>query len=627
MNEFLNCLAKIATNEELKSKFETVKSIEEMYEQFENVGYEGSHEEFEKYLEEVICSQIKKASDNLLAMVSGGNINKAFLRSSATLLSALSISSAVTPSTSAATTYNTGATQNYNVHSKSSSRSGFNLKEAIKNNPKEFALIIITSVTAAVGGTIVIGAGGKFLYDTFIKDKNKQQNGDSQNQIIPENNSKQTQFDTTVPPIPPLPKSTSEEQSNTPPTPRQSSSTPVTPGNIQTPPSAETPGTPPPPPPLTGTPGAPPPPPPLPTKTPGTPPPPPPRGKTPKQQTTVTTDDDRGNLLAEIRKGKKLNHVTENDSTPNNSESPNDKEVRKGPPLRNNNTETPSGSSFIDELKNRQHNKNKNPNSPPIIKQQGQGTFKGKNGGQTVNGNATPKTFSRIPPSLKLSSSGSENTKKLINSYNNAVGALFKSGEYTDANVFNFLIKESNLINIAQSLNIADDADKRIFEDFKKSLCTLRNSIYESSGLEKSKGIWVIQRKIPTPTYEKSSTTGRLIRKKAVAFDDETKKKNTARFYELANIDYTFNFIVSLFDHLYRQHGSAPDLAQKCNSIINDLSNTSINGADSTAETVISKVLSKYGMSMQDLEKNYKSANSPNFQLGFFKSDVNYPKN
>lgn len=612
MNEFLNCLTKIANNEELKSKFETVKSIEEMYEQFENVGYKGSYEEFEKYLEEVICSQIKKASDNLLAMVSGGNINKAFLRSSATLLSALSISSAVTPSTSAATTYNTGSTQNYNVHSKSSSRSGFNLKEAIKNNPKEFALIIITSVTAAVGGTIVIGAGGKFLYDTFIKDKNKQQNGDSQNQIIPENNLKQTQFDTTVPPIPPLPKSTSEEQSNTPPTPRQSSSTPVTPG------------TPPPPPPLTGTPGAPlpPPPPPLPG-TPGAPPPPPPRGKTPKQQTVTNTNTpSMDSLLADIRKGKKLNPVYNN--TPNNSESPNDKEVRKGPPLRNNNTETPSGDPLMDELKNRI----KNPNSPSIIKQQGQGGFKGKNGGQTVNGNATPKTFSRIPPSLKLSSSGSENTKKLINSYNNAVGALFKSGKYTDANVFNFLIKESNLINIAQSLNIADNADKNIFNSFKESLRTLRDEIYKSSGLEKSRtdNKWIIQRKIPTDTYEKSSTTGRLIRKKAVAFDDETKKKNTARFYELANIDYTFNFIVSLFDYLYGQHGSNPELAQKCNNIISELSNASINGADSTAETVISQVLSKYVMSMRDLERNYKNNNSSN-QLGFFKSEVNYPKN
>lgn len=197
MKEFFNCLKKIASDKELKSKFEASESVEEMYDQFKDVGYKGTYEEFEESLEKTVYDQLKNISDDLLSMVSGGTINKTFLRSSAALLSALSLSTAVTPASNAAK-YNQTIRPLQSTSYNNSGKSEFNLKQAIKNNPKKFAGIVLASAATVVGGAAVVGIGGKVLYDLW----KSSQKTTPEEQIIPPINPQDQRIPTPPPPPP-----------------------------------------------------------------------------------------------------------------------------------------------------------------------------------------------------------------------------------------------------------------------------------------------------------------------------------------------------------------------------------------------------------------------------------------
>ena len=100
----LECLLKMLQDGKMK-EIEDLKSLEKIYEVSRREGYEGTYEEFEKECEELIMNASHEISEKSLEKVSGGKMNKNLSKSTAAILSALTLSSVVTPSSSAASKY------------------------------------------------------------------------------------------------------------------------------------------------------------------------------------------------------------------------------------------------------------------------------------------------------------------------------------------------------------------------------------------------------------------------------------------------------------------------------------------------------------------------------------------
>lgn len=92
-------------NNKLK-ELENLKSLKKIYELSKKQGYEGTYEDFEKECKDIVLNTHREISEKYLEKVSGGKLSKKFSKSTATVLSALTLSSVNIPSSSAVSTYN-----------------------------------------------------------------------------------------------------------------------------------------------------------------------------------------------------------------------------------------------------------------------------------------------------------------------------------------------------------------------------------------------------------------------------------------------------------------------------------------------------------------------------------------
>lgn len=459
MKEFFNCLKKIASDKELKSKFEASESVEEMYDQFKDVGYKGTYEEFEESLEKTVYDQLKNISDDLLSMVSGGTVNKTFLRSSAALLSALSLSTAVTPASNAAK-YNQTIRPLQSISYNNSGKSEFNLKQAIKNNPKKFAGIVLASAATVVGGTAVVGIGGKVLYDLW---KSSQKTTPDEQIIPPINPQDQHINPSQQEKIKEIFAQSLRERSN---------SNQNIPQNNGIP-------TPPPPPPSNGA-----------------PPPPPPvnnENAAPKKQQSNPAGE--GGLLAQIRQGTKLKKTEQVDPEEASKKELYEKVSRLNP------SQAPLAGLAADAMNVELGSANKKTKSqspkPKVVKQ------------------VTPKSHYFKPEGLQLNITNYKDEnynaifgmkKSSADSYdgkiNNLCRSIFESRESYNtkqnpnlndlvntniSSIYNFLMKESGIPGCIQYLNDTKDQNEKIDLSSKllTSLNSLKNYVHSKTPKEK----------------------------------------------------------------------------------------------------------------------------------------------
>ncbi len=100
--ELLESIKKIGADKELLNKLENSNcSLEDIYYLCKEHGFTGSYDVFEKDYEELFTSSISEIHEDELSSISGGKMNKFFSRSTAALLSALTLSTASMPSSSA----------------------------------------------------------------------------------------------------------------------------------------------------------------------------------------------------------------------------------------------------------------------------------------------------------------------------------------------------------------------------------------------------------------------------------------------------------------------------------------------------------------------------------------------
>ena len=102
--KLLECILKMLNNK-LK-ELENLKSLKKIYELSKKQGYEGTYEDFEKECKDIVLNTHREISEKYLEKVSGGKLSKKFSKSTATVLSALTLSSVNIPSSSAVSTYN-----------------------------------------------------------------------------------------------------------------------------------------------------------------------------------------------------------------------------------------------------------------------------------------------------------------------------------------------------------------------------------------------------------------------------------------------------------------------------------------------------------------------------------------
>lgn len=154
----IDCFMEIVRDEKFKDKLESSSHpFKDIYNYCKNIGFEKSYNEFKKEFTELLSITVQKIPDDKLSFVSGGEMNKVFSKFSASILSALTISTVV-PSTNA-------------VNSKLPEPPN-KLKSIVKiakNNPGKTASIgiggLITTIAAACGG-------GYLLYKAYNKNLN-----------------------------------------------------------------------------------------------------------------------------------------------------------------------------------------------------------------------------------------------------------------------------------------------------------------------------------------------------------------------------------------------------------------------------------------------------------------------
>lgn len=137
-------------------------TLEKIYKEFKDAGYDGTYEMFKKdYTEMTSCKEILPEE---LELISGGKMNEKFTKTAATMLSALTLSTAAMPASSAA------------EHNDSKSFSSNSVFSFIKKNPGKSLAIALASAGIAVGGGYIIIKGVKYYLN---KD----------NELVPEKNS------------------------------------------------------------------------------------------------------------------------------------------------------------------------------------------------------------------------------------------------------------------------------------------------------------------------------------------------------------------------------------------------------------------------------------------------------
>ncbi len=154
--ELIKYLLKTIENKSDKVTLKSCNSLEEIYEKFKKSGFKGTYCDFEKEYTKIFLNLIEKVSEEELKTVSGGIINKAFSKTLATTLTALSVSGAVLPSVGA-TNYpftNEDTTQN-------------KVLKFIKENPKK-------SIGALISGLSIVGIGIGVGTGLLYYNKNKQ---------------------------------------------------------------------------------------------------------------------------------------------------------------------------------------------------------------------------------------------------------------------------------------------------------------------------------------------------------------------------------------------------------------------------------------------------------------------
>lgn len=137
-------------------------TLKKIYKEFKDAGYCDTYEKFENdYTEITSCKEILPEE---LELISGGKINEKFTKTVATMLSALTLSTATIPSSSA---------EGHNDSESCSSNSVFSF---IKRNPGKSLAIALASAGIVCGGGYVIIKGVKYCLN---KD----------NKLVPEQNS------------------------------------------------------------------------------------------------------------------------------------------------------------------------------------------------------------------------------------------------------------------------------------------------------------------------------------------------------------------------------------------------------------------------------------------------------
>ncbi len=146
--EFIELLRKISLNKELLNKIENPDcSLKDIYNFFKKYGFTESYNIFEKDYEELFNSLISEIHEDQLSSVSGGKLNRFFSKSTATLLSSLTLSTAAIPMSSA---------EKYNGSNSSSKIVNF-----VKKNPGKSLAILATAIVVPIGVTAASIAGYK----------------------------------------------------------------------------------------------------------------------------------------------------------------------------------------------------------------------------------------------------------------------------------------------------------------------------------------------------------------------------------------------------------------------------------------------------------------------------------
>ncbi len=162
--ELIESLKKIASNNEILKQIENSDcSLRDIYDLFKEHGFTGSYDVFEKDYEELFNSLISEIHEDELSSVSGGKLNRFFSKSTATLLSALTLSTAAIPMSSA---------EKYNGSNSSSKIVNF-----VKKNPGKSLAILATAIVVPIGVTAASIAGYKHFSTKkiVINDKYTQQ--------------------------------------------------------------------------------------------------------------------------------------------------------------------------------------------------------------------------------------------------------------------------------------------------------------------------------------------------------------------------------------------------------------------------------------------------------------------
>lgn len=154
----IDCFMEIVRDEKFKDKLESSSHpFKDIYNYCKNIGFEKSYNEFKKEFTELLSITVQKIPDDKLSFVSGGEMNKVFSKFSASILSALTISTVV-PSTNAV---------NYKLPELPNKLKS--IVKIAKNNPGKTASIgiggLITTIAAACGG-------GYLLYKAYNKNLN-----------------------------------------------------------------------------------------------------------------------------------------------------------------------------------------------------------------------------------------------------------------------------------------------------------------------------------------------------------------------------------------------------------------------------------------------------------------------
>ena len=143
-------LKKISTNKELLNKIENSNcSLKDIYDICKEYGFTDSYEVFEEDYEELFAYLINEIKEEELSSVSGGKMNRFFSKSTAALLSALTLSTTAIPMSSAAD-YNNSKYTNKVVN-------------FVKKNPGKSLALLATAIAVPAGITALGFAGYKLL--------------------------------------------------------------------------------------------------------------------------------------------------------------------------------------------------------------------------------------------------------------------------------------------------------------------------------------------------------------------------------------------------------------------------------------------------------------------------------